>query len=186
MIDPIRCEHQSAGPATEEACEPELPTLIEELANPARTITSPTGRTVSVQADGEMDQITVRAHGGEVVLRIEVGPQGPVLRFDAAEIELAATKRIAVKAPKVEIAAAEHLELASDGAMATIVRGTRHSRVAGSDRLEAAAIESQAERGVTVRAGGRIALDGEHIGLNDDPCPAPFAWSDAARDDEEP
>jgi hypothetical protein len=28
-----------------------------------------------------------------------------------------------------------------------------------------------------VRALGRIALDGEHVGLNDDPLPRPFAWS---------
>ena len=29
---------------------------------------------------------------------------------------------------------------------------------------------------------GRIALDGEHIGLNDDPLPRPFAWSALAAD----
>jgi len=35
---------------------------------------------------------------------------------------------------------------------------------------------------VGVRAMGRIALDGEHIGLNDDPLPQPFAWSASAGD----
>jgi hypothetical protein len=34
--------------------------------------------------------------------------------------------------------------------------------------------------GVGVRAMGRIALDGEHIGLNDDPAPQPFGWSEIA------
>jgi hypothetical protein len=52
--------------------------------------------------------------------------------------------------------------------------------------LEAAAIEQQAsEGGVAVRAAGRIALDGEHIGLNDDPSPEPFRWSDASERNEE-
>ena len=47
--------------------------------------------------------------------------------------------------------------------------------------MEAANVEIQANTGaVGVRAMGRIALDGEHIGLNDDPAPQPFAWSGIA------
>jgi hypothetical protein len=44
--------------------------------------------------------------------------------------------------------------------------------------VEAAKVEIQANLGgVAVRAMQKIALDGEHIGLNDDPAPQPFPWS---------
>jgi hypothetical protein len=39
-------------------------------------------------------------------------------------------------------------------------------------------VELQANQGgVSVRAMEKIALDGERIGLNDDPAPQPFPWS---------
>jgi hypothetical protein len=68
------------------------------------------------------------------------------------------------------------------------VAGDHHVRVGGDERVEAANVQLQANAGaVAVRALGRIALDGEHIGLNDDPLPQPFAWSAiAAGPDAEP
>jgi hypothetical protein len=50
--------------------------------------------------------------------------------------------------------------------------------VAGDERVEAMNVELQANQGgVSVRAMEKIALDGERIGLNDDPAPQPFPWS---------
>jgi len=58
------------------------------------------------------------------------------------------------------------------------IGGGWHTRITGADRLEAATIQAQASEGaIELRAAGRIALDGEHIGLNDDTCPTPFGWS---------
>lgn len=62
--------------------------------------------------------------------------------------------------------------------MTQTIAGTRQTSVRGPERLEASAIELQAnEQAVQLRAAGRIGLDGEHIGLNDEPCLQPFAWS---------
>ena len=50
--------------------------------------------------------------------------------------------------------------------------------VRGQDRLEAGSIERQTnDADYVVRAMGKIALDGSHIGLNDAPCPEPLSWS---------
>jgi hypothetical protein len=64
------------------------------------------------------------------------------------------------------------------GALRERVAGDHHVRAGGDERVEAANVQLQASTGaVGVRAMGRIALDGEHIGLNDDPLPQPFACS---------
>jgi hypothetical protein len=65
------------------------------------------------------------------------------------------------------------------------VAGDHHVRVGGDERVEAANVQLQANAGaVGVRALGRIALDGEHVGLNDDQLPRPFAWSAIAADSD--
>jgi hypothetical protein len=69
------------------------------------------------------------------------------------------------------------------GTLRERVAGDHHVRVGGDEQVEAANVQIQASTGaVGVRAMGRIALDGEHIGLNDDPRPLPFAWSASAGD----
>jgi hypothetical protein len=67
--------------------------------------------------------------------------------------------------------------------MSQVVNGCHHTRVAGTERLEAARVEMQAnDDHFSIQAMSTIALDGEHIGLNDKPDPAPFAWSRLAQE----
>ncbi|MBI4956356.1 MAG: hypothetical protein HY908_30345 [Myxococcales bacterium] len=141
----------------------------------------------AARGEGGYDRLTVRGRGGEVVLEITVGERGPVLRFASCELEVEAARAVRVHAPEIELRAAETLRLESGGDLEERVAGGRHARVAGDDRLEAGAIQTQASRGaVEVRARDRIALDGEHIGLNDDPCPQPFGWTDLHLHGDEP
>lgn len=173
-----RADHREMPPAAER------PTSLLDTIEMARELTHVTASAhrYGLRSDGDRDHLTITSPSGEVVLRLELGRGGPVLRFESADIELSASKRLALSAPEVTIAAAEHVGIESGGTMTSHVKGTRHARVDGVDRLEAAAIERQASDGaVVVRALGRIALDGQHIGLNDEPCPEPFSWSEAKK-----
>jgi hypothetical protein len=76
------------------------------------------------------------------------------------------------------------MTLTAGGSLRETVAGDHHTRVKGAERVEASAVEVQANEGaVGVRAMGKIALDGEHVGLNDDPLPRPFGWSEIADDE---
>jgi hypothetical protein len=147
----------------------------------AASIALTSGRRYELAAAPEGDRLTVVGRKGEVLLRVTMTDKGPLLSFESADIEIAAAGRLALSADDVEVEARRSMRTTVGGDAHERVAGTRHAQIAGEDRVEAAALALQAsERGVEVRAMGRIGLDGEHIGLNDDPCPKPFAWSTIA------
>jgi hypothetical protein len=136
------------------------------------------GRRYELESHAEADRLVVRSPHGEIVLRIEVSDQGPVLSFSGADVVLEATRRLCLTANQLRIEARADATLTVAGSLRQTVGGTHHTTVAGDERLEASNVELQASRGaVGVRALRRISLDGEHIGLNDDPLPRPFGWS---------
>lgn len=156
------------------------PSLAESVLYPVQTaaVALPSGRRVELEAGAVTDRIVVRARGGEVVLRIEVGDAGPVLSFTSAELVLAASGRLELRAEDIVIAAERDVRIAAGRNFGERVAGDRHARVDGAERVEAATVEIQANTAnVAVRAMQRVAIDGEHIGLNDERCLAPFAWS---------
>lgn len=159
--------------------------LLDEISAPvaAADVTLTSGRSYEIKAGEGRDQLTVRGRGGDVVLRIEVTDQGPVLSFSGASIELSATRALRLAAEEVNVSAARDVTIEAGGSLRERVAGDHHTRVAGDERLEASRVEVQANAGpVAVRAMEKIAIDGEHIGLNDDPLPQPFAWSAIADD----
>ena len=149
-----------------------------ECPVPAAAVVLTSGRRYELEAGGDADRLVVRSRGGEVVLRIQVTDAGPVLSFTGASIDLEATRRLRLTAQEVSVEATGDVSLSAGGSLRETVAGDHHTKVAGDERIEAANVELQASTGaVGVRAQGRIALDGEHIGLNDDPSPKPFGWS---------
>lgn len=181
-------ERRTKTPAQLLDAEPE-PRVLEDVQAPleASQITLTSGRRYELEAGGEKDRLTIRGRGGAVILRIEVTDDGPILSFSSAEVELSATKSLYLRADAIDVEAKRDLTLAVGGALTEKVGGDHHLRVGGAERVEAAAVELQANtESVSVRAMGKIALDGEHIGLNDDPAPQPFPWSDIADGPEEP
>jgi hypothetical protein len=162
--------------------------LLDEIEAPvaAAAVLLTSGRRYDLEAGRDADRLLIRARTGEVVLRIEVTDAGPVLSFSGASIDLEATRRLRMAAQEVSIEAKGDVAVAAGGSLRETIGGDHHTKVAGAERVEAAAVEVQANHGaVAVRAMGRIALDGEHIGLNDAPVPQPFAWSEIAEGPEE-
>lgn len=152
---------------------------------PARSaeVVLASGRRYELEAGAEADRLTVRGRGGQVVLRIQITDRGPVLSFSSAEIELSAARELRLTAERVSIAAKGSIEVESGGALTERV-GSHHTQVAGEERLEAASVEMQANEGhLRARARRSIALDADHIGLNDEPLPGPFDWSAPAREE---
>jgi len=180
-------EGQLVPDAREEgrSVEAEPRTPLDDVEAPVATaeVMLTSGRRYELEAGAGADRLVIRSRGGEVVLRIEVTDAGPVLTFSGASIELAATQRLRLAASEVSIEATGDVSLMAGGSLRETVGGDHHSKVTGDERVEAANVQLQANVGaVGVRALGRIGLDGEHIGLNDDPLPKPFPWSAIADD----
>jgi hypothetical protein len=101
-----------------------------------------------------------------------------VLSFTGAILDLQATQKLRLAAREVSVEASGDVSISAGGSVRESIAGDHHTRVAGDERVEAANVQLQANEGaVGVRSIGKIALDGEHIGLNDDPLPRPFGWS---------
>ncbi len=113
---------------------------------------------------------------GSVVLQIVETPTGPMLKIRAPRIAFEAYDTIELRANTLRLESIGQLEIVAGRILTEAAE--RSTTIAGADRLEAAEIEAQASSGaLSLRAQAAISLDGEHIGLNDDPCPRPFVWS---------
>ncbi|WP_437311235.1 hypothetical protein [Sorangium sp. So ce388] len=144
------------------------------------------GRRYAIASEHDRDRLEIRGRNGDVVLRVEVTDAGPVLSFSGAVLELSASRRLHLSAEEISVEARGDASLEVGGSLRERVLGDHHVHVEGDERVEAAKLELQASReGAAVRAMRKIALDGERIGLNDDPAPAPFPWSAIARGPEE-
>lgn len=134
------------------------------------------GRTLRADASDQGDRLEVRGLGGEVVLRVVIGDQGPIFTFESAQLELASTGDLTLRGRNVVVEA--------EADMVVEVGGDRHTRVAGAERLEANSVEIQAnEDSLSMRARENVLIDAEQIGLNDAPVPVPFPWSKAAKEE---
>lgn len=159
------------------------PSALDGVNAPVRAadVTLASGRRYELEAGAGADRLVIRGRGGDVVLRIEVTDRGPVLSFGAAEIDIAAARRLHLSAEHIDVETTGDLSLVAGGSLTQRAAGHHHVAAGGDVRVEAAAVELQANRGgVGVRAMRAIALDGEHIGLNDLPLPQPFPWSEPA------
>lgn len=175
-----------AAPAPPAHEPSELAPVLDAVDAPAARadVVLASGRRYELEAGADADRLVVRGRGGEVVLRIEVGEHGPVLSFTGATVELAASKALRLSGEEVSVTATRDLDLRAGGDVREAIGGDHHTRVDGAERLEARAVEVQASaEHLRMKAMKGIRLDAEHVGLNDDPAPAPFAWS-AVKPDE--
>ncbi|AKT39712.1 hypothetical protein [Chondromyces crocatus] len=188
--------HAAAGPESAGAPERVLAQVASSRGDALAQVDAPrasaevtltSGRRYEISAGEPADRLVIRGRRGEVVLRIEVTDAGPVLSFASAEVELTAARKMTLAAPELSLRAEGDLTVSAGGALREEVAGDRHATIGGEARTEAAAVALQASEGnVEVLAMRKIALDGERIGLNDKPAPAPFPWSRLAEDADDP
>jgi hypothetical protein len=131
-----------------------------------------------VEQRGGCDHVVV-CEGGAALVQIDIDATGVRVRATRARLEVT-SEDVELVGRRVAIRASDHLEVHSGGDADVSIAGNRTTVVSGEERVDASAIELQARsEHVDVRSSGAIRIDGEHIALNGDPCPAPFGWSRA-------
>ena len=156
-----------------------------ETAHERAEVVLASGRRYVMDSDVEGDRLTIRSGKGLLLLVVLVTDRGPVLAFEGAELELRAARSLVLESDAITLRA-NTLRTEVEGDVSERIGGGRHTHIHAADQLEAAAIQAQASHGpIELRAAGRVAIDAEHIGLNDDPCPVPFGWSEIGRDEQE-
>jgi len=151
-------------------------------ADEASPVRAPTSDSLEAYLPGEgLPAIREIVLSSSISLKIIDGPSGPILQIRAPRIVLEAEDTLELRAGTVCIKSLG--DLAFEARRIETEATERTTSISGADRLEAGVIEAQASEGaLSLKAQGPIALDGEHIGLNDDPCPRPFSWSQRAQE----
>lgn len=71
----------------------------------------PSGRSVAVQAGAQGEFVEVSAPGGEMEMRIDFTPEGPVVRLRCARLELASAGDVAVSCRNFDLRTTEDVRL---------------------------------------------------------------------------
>jgi hypothetical protein len=127
------------------------PAGAEALGRPSR-LDLPSGRSIECHdapAGGEL--VTIRDPAGQVELEVRLTEAGPVLRFDAAQLELRAAGRIRADCESLEIVTTGDAALHVGGDLSTRARITDITSTRGD---------------VRVRANDDVRLNGERVKLN--------------------
>jgi hypothetical protein len=133
--------------------------MLDELVecSPRDSMTLASGRRVEVAQHPDGERLTVTGRGGRVELTVVLTEQGPRLVFESAEIELTASRRVAIACESLDVHASQ---------TATIAAGRVEMRAEKSD--------------VDLRANDRVVLVGEEVRLNCDTPDTVPQWMHAA------
>lgn len=140
--------------ADESAPSALLDSIVEatpQPTHPAPRLALPSGRAVEARADGAGERVTVRSATGEVELEVSFTERGPVLRFRAADLELASAGDVRIDCDRFLVRAASGIVQETGGDLQLTGRSAR----------------IEAERGdVEIEANDDVKLLGERIKLN--------------------
>ena len=119
------------------------------------TLTLQSGRRVEVRASDEGDWLSVRSPEGACVLTVLLTDQGPVLRFEAAALQVAVKKSIQFSCEDYSVQAKNEI------------------------RMEGRAVGIAAKLGgISLRADDDVAIDGERVLLNSTDGPQQLSWDE--------
>ncbi len=120
---------------------------------PPQEIALPSGRTIACRRGrDECDEVTFRDERGDVLLQVTLTPAGPLLRFQAAAVEMDCKGSFKVRCEDFEVQAAGRIVQEAGGDLV---------QIAGGD----ASLE--ARRGdARVKANDDVKLNGERVRLN--------------------
>jgi hypothetical protein len=119
----------------------------------------PSGRRISCEEEASGELVTVQGPEGGVELRVLLTEDGPVLRFDAARLELQSAGTIRAECDRFEVAARSDVVQEAGGDVSVQARGDL------STRARTTSVTST--RGdVALKANDDVTLDGERVKLN--------------------
>jgi len=109
----------------------------------------------------------VRAPDGEVELRVRLTPEGPVLLFSAAQIEIERTKSLKVEVDSFEVCARERISLSSQGDFEQTVARDLTSHCEGRQEVHAGELAITAHKGeLVLDATDDLRVNGERVLIN--------------------
>lgn len=144
-----------------------------------RAVVLPSGRSIEVQSQADVDVLRFRSPSGACVLTIHLTDAGPVVRVEGASLEVSAAKRLSLDC--------EEFHLRASGGASIDVGGDLQERVGGSVNRAASgdAITVARHVGVEARPGGielrandDVRVTGERVLLNSDDPPMPLTWEE--------
>lgn len=146
-----------------------MPELVESIADATdrATVGLRAGRILELDGSGPEDVITIKGTSGAVELAIRLTEDGPRLRFESAELELAATRDVRVRCERFTVEAKEDITHVAGGNLLQNIGGEAVIDVRG--KLTTRSLETwiEARRGnVHVEANDDVRLLGERIKLN--------------------
>jgi len=155
--------------------------VLDQIAEPVSTgsVMLKSGRRVDAESGPTADILRVRGRGGEVTLTVLLTDSGPVLQFEAADLDIKSAGRVSVTCDHFELRAKEGIAIDTDGFLTETVRGDATRTAGGRAKQEAANVEITANPGtVLVRANDDVDVKGERIRLNCDPAPMARSWDE--------
>lgn len=112
-------------------------------------------------------RVVVRRADGQVQLRILLGPEGPILQFQEAALDLHVKGELRVNAETVTLTAASRLELRSGGDIRQSANAHHEIRAGGRANVMGRDVRVVASRGdVGIKANDDVSVSGERIWLN--------------------
>lgn len=98
---------------------------VSEVPGPT-TQPLPSGRSLAVRLGDAGEEIEIRSPEGEVEVQIVLTEQGPVVKLQAARLELAATEEIQLNARRLALHSQEQTEVTTAGVVRVQSQGDTH------------------------------------------------------------
>ena len=131
-----------------------------------RSVIMPSGRVVEI-ATAPSESIRVSGRHGDVELAIQFTDDGPVLKFNTADIDLASTGQVSIDCQDFEVKAKKHVSIQAGGDINTHADGNCYMTVKRVFELLADSLDLEAENGdASVKANDIVHMLGEKILLN--------------------
>jgi hypothetical protein len=125
-----------------------------------------TGHTASVEAD-DPSRLTIRSPEGQVEMSIRFTPEGPVLTFAQAAIDLHSAGDLRVACGRLEVAARDGIDLRTPGDLVQTAGGQCTIRSERRTSVEGREVGVAAHAGdVAVDATGDVDVHGSRVLLN--------------------
>ncbi len=141
-----------------------------ELPPRAQTMSSPSGHAVRLDSAPSAEgtaRLTVTGPKGDVQLRVELTPNGPVLHFSQAEVQINTDGAFRVNCDVLELSARSRMALRSGGDLQQRAEQLHEVSAGGRARVVGHDVRIAARRGnVELKANDDVRVDGERIWLN--------------------
>jgi hypothetical protein len=153
--------------------------LVAPAVRQPIALTLPSGRSIEATSEGGEETVRILASSGACVLTVRLTDEGPVLRFEGASLELAATRKLELSCEELSVRASGGAAIHVGGDLDERVQGSARRSVRGAATTTARSVDLEASPGgIELRANDDVRVQGERVLLNSDDPPMPLTWDE--------